>query len=460
MRDRDGERRYLRLSLGHVRLGDERAIQVAFIDETERYRAEEARRLMEERMQESQRLESLGKLAGGVAHDFNNLLAVIQGNTELAQMRLEGQHTAHRHLSRITEASHRAGDLCRQLLAYSGRAAARLQPVDLNTLIRDTAQLLRVAMPAQVSLRFAFMPDLPTVQGDPTQLGQVFLNLLTNASEAVEARLSQESGAVSEILLSTGLRHLSRKMLDVMVLGQGRPPGWYLRLLVQDDGVGMSEDALTHLFDPFFTTKLTGRGLGLATVLGIVRAHRGALDVSSELGRGTRFVIYLPRPAAREVLGEDDVVTTVADGQPAPDAAISVDLVALIADDEAPVRGVLAAMLEHLGYRVVQAVDGADALQRFRASGGVIDLAIIDLTMPGVGGAQVCRDLRRLAPDLPIVLTSGLDASELPECAGQLDGANGSEAQQLGAGRVVFLQKPFRMAQVRQVLAELGRDEG
>ena len=251
-----------------------------------RHQAERRVRALERKLQEAQKLETIGVLAGGIAHDFNNLLAGISGNAELCQLKLPGDSPLHEHLEKIGVISHRAAELCQQMLAYAGKGKLQLVPLDLHALIADIQPLF-----STMQLRLA--ADLPPVQGDRAQLGQVVRNLLLNAAEATCER-------PGEIRLTTGITHACRAVLATAVHASDLPEGQYVFLEVADTGCGMAADMMRKIFDPFFTTKFTGRGLGLAAVLGIVRGHRGALHVESAPDCGSTFRVLLPLACEEE----------------------------------------------------------------------------------------------------------------------------------------------------------------
>ncbi len=384
-------------------------------DVTQRRRAERERRELEAKIQHAQKLESLGLLAGGIAHDFNNLLVGILGNAELAMDESGESSSLRDYLAGIQNAAHRAAELTHQMLAYSGKARFITEPVDLNALVREMGHLLEIAISKKITIRYDFCPDLPSVAADATQLRQVVMNLITNASEAI----GDHSGLIR---ISTGLRDCDAATLSQASVGEPPPPGRYVFLEVADTGCGMTADTKARIFDPFFTTKFTGRGLGLAAVLGIVRGHRGALAVESEPGRGSTFRLLLPPATQRR------------DARPAPAAPpvhAESERTILVVDDEPGVRAVVRATLEQAGFGVLTATDGDDAILVFRQHMDAISCVLLDLTMPRKGGTEVIRELRAIRPDVPIVLTSGYDESDVVHRLGALELAG-------------FVQKPYR----------------
>jgi PAS domain S-box-containing protein len=402
-------------------------------DITERVLAEEAtrraeadRQALERKLQESQKLESLGVLAGGIAHDFNNLLTGVLGNASLARATLSTDSTIAVHLEEIETAATRAADLCKQMLAYSGKGRFVVRRLDVNALVDETAQLLRVSISKKAVLRFELGGGLPAVVGDATQVRQVVMNLVINASEAI----GDTSGFIT---VRTGLFRADAAYLQSTLLAQDPAPGDYIFFEVADTGKGMTPDVQAKIFEPFFTTKFTGRGLGLAAVLGIVRGHRGALKVSSEIGRGTTFRVLLPCSEG------------LADAHPEMPAANPVwrgEGTVLIVDDEETVRVSTARMLEHSGYRTLLAEHGAEGLEKFRTSPDPIALVLLDLTMPHMDGSETFRAITALKPDARVLLMSGYNEHD-------------AMSRFAGAGLAGFIQKPFTLRTLREQLREV-----
>lgn len=374
--------------------------------------AEEERLRMDRRIRETQKLESLGLLAGGIAHDFNNLLVAILGNASLALSDLPSDSPARESVEQIELASRRAADLARQLLAYSGRGRFDVHVLDLNMLIGEVAQLLRASIPKGVQLRLDLAPELPAIEADGTQLRQVVMNLVVNAGEAI-------GGGDGRVVVRTFALELDRDYLSRTVLDDELPPGTYIALEVDDSGAGMDEATRARIFDPFFSTKFTGRGLGLAAVLGIVRGHRGAIQVYSEPGGGTSFRILIPateRPAPSGPPRERPPWTALG--------------TVLVVDDEPGVREVAGAMLRRAGLFVLLAADGAEAVEQYRSHAASIDAVLLDLTMPRMGGAEAFEAIRAIRPDARVILTSGYSEEE-------------AGSRFVGRGLAGFLQKPF-----------------
>lgn len=427
-----GERRTYLVTKFPLRHAGGRIHSVAGIatDITERRQAEAERASIERRMQETQKLESLGVLAGGIAHDFNNLLTGILGHASLCRAQLVGSAPQQQYLYQIEQAARRAAELCQQMLAYSGRGRFAVESIELGALVRETVPLLRLSLGKQARLQFDFAPELPSLVADPSQLRQLVMNLVMNASESIG-----EGGG--NIMIRTRLVAATVELFTSCVHTPDIPPGDYVCLEITDTGCGMPPETVARIFDPFFTTKFTGRGLGLASVLGIVRGHRGALRVDSHPGQGTTFHVYLPpsnEAPPPEPLAGDMVTATVS--RPFPAACRL-----LLVDDEESVRETAASILRAFGYEVDTAARGDEALTRFRADPVRHQLALIDLTMPGLSGRELLTALREIRPELPVLLMSGyseIDATSL-----------------LSAPRTAFLSKPFTVAALREKIATL-----
>ena len=405
--------------------GDGLRVHLFCRDITQRHRALDERHAIERKMQETQKLESLGVLAGGIAHDFNNLLTGILGNASLAAMDSETGAKIHGYLAQIEKASLRAADLCKQMLAYSGKGRYVVQKHDLNALLHDTVNLLQISISKRASLVFDLAAEPIAVLADATQIRQVTMNLVINASEALP-----ESGGT--IHIRSGIATVDSAFLAGIMSAPDIRAGKFAWLEVADTGTGMAPDVMEKIFDPFFTTKFTGRGLGLAAVLGIVRSHGGAMQVESAPGHGTRFRIYLP----------------CAEGSPQihPLAQNTAPWISkghvLVVDDEETVRIIAARIFETIGLTPILASDGRDALKKFEADPSII-LVLLDLTMPHMDGEETFRELRRMRPGVKVLLMSGFNEQE----------AMSRFASQGLAG---FVQKPFNVTQlsahVREVL--------
>jgi PAS domain S-box-containing protein len=396
-------------------------------DITERIRAEEERRSLEAQVQHAQKLESLGVLAGGIAHDFNNLLTGVLGNAALAKREVPQGSGARECIDEIERASHRAAELCREMLAYAGRGKFETERLDLSSAVREITVLLESSISKRADLELDLASDLPAIEADGAQIRQVVMNLITNASEA----LDDKSGRVI-------VRTRAETRDDSHPGHEGPQPtlpgGRYVRLEVTDDGCGMDEETRAKIFDPFFTTKFTGRGLGMAAALGIVRGHKGDIQVDSEPGGGTTVRVWLPvpDPEAARVEPRSPVA-------PEPTEARARDLTVLVVDDEPLVRSLARRVLERGGYGVLVAEDGHEAVQIYEERCQEIDVVLLDLTMPRMGGEEALRELQRIRGDVRVILSSGFSREE-------------ATTRYANMGLAGFLQKPYDGADLKQAI--------
>jgi nitrogen-specific signal transduction histidine kinase/ActR/RegA family two-component response regulator len=381
-------------------------------DITDQQKSTAEREQLEAKVQQAQKLESLGVLAGGIAHDFNNLLTSILGNADLALEQITPSSSARENLQGIETASRRAAELCRQLLAYSGKGRFQVRPIDLQQIVEEMAHLLFVSISKNAILKYNFYPNLPAIEADVAQIRQIVMNLITNASEAIGGR----SGIIR---ISTGALECDEAYLRSTFTGHDIKPGLYVSLEVSDTGCGMDASAIHKIFDPFYTTKFTGRGLGLAAVLGIVRSHHGAIKVYSEPGKGSTFKLLFPASES-SAFG----VTEGTKGAP-----WSGHGKVLLVDDESTVRDVGRQMLQRAGLTVLTAPDGEAALEVFRREQD-IDCVVLDLTMPRMDGEACFRELRRLKPGVKVILSSGYNEQDVIN-------------RFVGKGLAGFIQKPY-----------------
>ncbi|MBI2517043.1 MAG: MASE1 domain-containing protein [Opitutae bacterium] len=386
-------------------------------DVTEQRQADLERERIERKLRETQKLESLGVLAGGIAHDFNNLLTAILGNASLAKLVLPAGSEAAPMLGQIESASHRAADLCRQMLAYAGRGQFVIDQADLNQLARDTVPLLQLSISKRARLQLDLAAQPLPVLADITQVRQVLMNLIINSAEAMG-----EGGGI--ITLRSGPMSADAAYLAAAHSSTDARPGSYYFLEVVDTGQGMSPETLAHIFDPFFTTKFTGRGLGLAAVLGIVQGHHGALHVTSQPGAGSAFRILFP--PARATVNH----TPASSGGTTPPMSGGRSGTVLVVDDEAHVRQTAASLLQRLGYQTVEAGDGPQAVAAFTAAPDTFKFVLLDLTMPGMDGSQTLTELQRVKPTAAVIVMSGYSEQE-------------SSRRLQGRGVLGFLPKPF-----------------
>jgi PAS domain S-box-containing protein len=401
---KDGRRIHVSLTVSPMRDARGEIIGVSHIA-----RDISERKEFESQMRETQKLESLGVLAGGLAHDFNNLLTGVMGNASLASQELSQPERARERLDEILQASERAALLVRQMLAYAGKGRFLLERLDLSAQVREILPLLQTSISKMVRIELGLAEHLPPVEADRSQIQQVIMNLTLNAAEAIEDR----PGVVT--ITTSTLEHEGERQVA---------------LEVEDTGSGMTEETKARIFDPFFTTKFTGRGLGLAAVTGIVRAHRGAISVASRVGEGTKFTVTLPATSGS--------ITAAAEP---PEGELRGEGLVLVADDEELVRNMARVTLERYGYRVEMAADGREALDRFRARPQAFAAVLLDLTMPEMTGEEVLRSIRGVRVDLPVVLSSGYTESEAMKRFHDL-------------GVAGFLQKPYKATTLAQKIKQ------
>jgi PAS domain S-box-containing protein len=396
-------------------------------DLTERKRADRERRDLEAQMRQAQKLESLGVLAGGIAHDFNNLLTAIIGNLSIVLEGIGEQPRTREIVEEIDAAARRAAGLCQLLLTYSGKGQLEVQPVDLNALVKEMSDLLGVSKSKKATISYELVDRLPTVDADPTQIGQILMNLITNASEA----LGDEPGVIA---IRTGTVDCDRSYLRDTYLSPKLPAGKYVYLEVRDTGSGMDAETLDRVFDPFFTTKFVGRGLGLAAVLGIIRSHNGAIKVESAPGLGTTFRVLFP---VGQLEREEDVAGT---GPALAETSGVEGRTILAVDDEEIVLSLIKRVLEAAGAAVITADNGRAAVDRFRQNPAGIDCVVLDFTMPDMNGEETYRQLRGVRDDVRVVVSSGYAEEDVTQ---RFEGQNVGE----------FISKPFRPNELLRAVA-------
>jgi signal transduction histidine kinase/ActR/RegA family two-component response regulator len=395
-------------------------------DVTQLKRNEAEQREFARRLQETQKLESLGIIAGGIAHDFNNLLTIILGNANLARLELPPKSSVHECLSRIEATSVRAADLCKQMLAYSGKGIFVVRRLDVSKLVQETTELLHLSISKKATLQLQLATSLPPVLADATQLQQILMNLVSNASDAIGSR----DGL---ICVRSGLLQVDRKTVHEFSPATDIPDGQYVCLEVSDNGCGMTTEVREKIFDPFFSTKFTGRGLGLAAVLGIVRSHRGAITVQSEVGRGSTFKLLLP-PSE----GSADTPAR----RPGLNPTWKGKGTILLAEDEATVRLTTADLLKAGGFGVDMVENGRAAIAKFRSEADRYQAVLLDLTMPNGDGEEAFLEIRRINPDAVVLIMSGFSPQHvLDRFSGK--GLNG------------FIQKPFQAKDLMNALQKI-----
>jgi two-component system, cell cycle sensor histidine kinase and response regulator CckA len=409
----------------HDKEGNIQGIVLALSDITERMKAEEDRRYLERQMLHAQKLESLGILAGGIAHDFNNFLMAILGNAELASAGLDPESPAYSGLQEIEKTSRRAAELCRHMLAYSGKGHFVIEPLHLSRLIQDMVQMFKVSISKKVVLKYDLATDLPAIEADASQMRQVIMNLLVNASEAIGDR----NGTIT---ITTGNMQCNAAYLANGSLEESPAEGLYVYLDIEDSGCGMDAATLSKIFDPFFTTKFLGRGLGLAAVMGIVRGHKGIIKVHSEPDHGTTFRVLLP--ASDKMAAEEETETTI--------QLFRGSGVILLVDDEESLRVLGKNMLEYLGFTTLVAENGTEALNIFRKRNSEISAVLMDLTMPQMDGEETFQEMKRLQPDVRVLLASGYGESEIVK-------------RFAGKGLAGFIQKPYQITVLSEKLQKI-----
>ena len=387
------------------------------LDITERLSAEEERKKLNLQMQEMQKLESLSIFAGGIAHDFNNVLMGILGYAEMTLAELEPDSPLRHNLEQIDKYTMHGSELAKQMLAYAGRGRFVIERVDLSELIKEMGHLFESVVSKNTTLNFNLKEDTPPIEGDLTQLRQVLLNVVTNASEAIGA----ESGVIT---ISTGVMECSAADLNGLSWNGGLPEGECCYFEVGDTGCGMAKEVEARIFDPFFTTKVKGRGLGMAAGLGIVRNHQGGIEVSSAPGCGSSFRFLFPKSAKSA-----QALPAMKDGYIDWRGQGTI----LVVDDEDVVRAVAKAVLEKAGFKVIEAADGRQAVDLVREHGDEIAAVLLDLTMPKKSGEEAFYEMRFVKPDLRVILSSGYGRQE----------AVGRFA---GDGLADFIQKPYHSA--------------
>jgi len=395
------------------------------MDITARKHADEERGVFAAQLQQTQKLECLAILSGGIAHDFNNLLTGIMGYCDLAQMNLPSTSTARPLIEKAVNSARQAAELTKQMLAYSGKGRFVLEPLNLSNVVEDMGRLAHISIARKCVLKYNLQADLPMVQADAAQMHQLLMNLIVNASEAIGER----SGIIT---ISTSIKHCDRNFLAQTYINDHLDEGDYVVLEVADDGSGMSPEVQSKIFDPFFTTKFTGRGLGLSAVLGIVRGHQGAITCTSEVGKGTTFTVFFPTMSQQ----------AKPPGQPTKTSNWEGSGTVLVVDDEESIRELATLMLTDLGFTVVQACDGQEAVDIFKKDPAKFALVLLDMTMPHLDGAETFREMRRIRADLKVILSSGY--SEQTATSGFV-----------GKGLAGFLHKPYRHEELEAIVRKV-----
>jgi PAS domain S-box-containing protein len=378
--------------------------------------------LLQLQLQRAQKLESLGELSGGIAHDFNNILTIIVGYCGLTKMNYE---SAKKYIPQIEQAAERAAVLCRQMMAYAGKAQLTMTEVNMVMQVEETVEMLKSTLPQNAVIKSEFSANIPMIKGDPSQLHQVVMNLIINASEAIGVGHGEVNVSLAKFEVIAG------KTLDDYN-GKSIPHGEYICLEVTDNGCGMDNDTKWKLFEPFYTTKFTGRGLGMSAVLGIVKSHHGALQLFSQLGQGTTFKVYLPA-----LVGE--LSGSSGEGSSTSEAAWQGSGTILLAEDEEQVRFIAKELLEMFGFTVLEAVNGKEALDMYQKNSADISLVFTDVGMPVMDGYELFEELKKLKPELPIIISSGYGDAEV--------------SARIGSDNIAgIISKPYNLDKLQEVL--------
>ncbi|WP_457576125.1 hybrid sensor histidine kinase/response regulator [Desulfomarina sp.] len=395
---------------------------------TERVRAREKKIAFEKQMLQAQKLESLGVLAGGIAHDFNNILTAVIGHCELAQQRLSAESPAMENLRQINIAAGRAADLANQMLAYSGKGKFVIEPLNISRIIEEMAHILSVSVSKKAIVRYDLARDLPSVEADATQMRQIIMNLVINGSDAI----GDENGVIA---ISTGIMECDRSYLRNVQLEADLSPGRYVFFEVADTGCGMTSETMQRIFEPFFSTKFTGRGLGMAAVLGIVRSHGGAIKIYSEVNKGSTFKVLLPSSKLTAVQNETvpETISLCGSG------------LVLLVEDEEIVRDISKAMLQDFGFEILTAHDGKEAVTVFRKHHRNIRFVLMDLTMPYMDGEEAYRELRRIDPGVKVIICSGYNEQDVSQ-------------KFVGKGLAGFLKKPYQIQELQKMIRHILED--
>ncbi len=380
---------------------------------------------LEEQMLQVQKLESLGVLAGGIAHDFNNILMAVIGHSELAQRRLPTESPAMENLRQINLAASRAADLANQMLAYSGKGKFVVEALNLSQVIIEMEHILSVSVSKKAQLRYDLADDLLSIEADATQLQQVIMNLVINASDAI----GDKSGTIA---ISTGMMDCDHSYLQESWLNNHPQPGRYVFIEVADTGCGIAPEKINRIFEPFFSTKFTGRGLGMAAVLGIVQGHSGAIKIYTELNQGSTFKVLIPvspLPVQEK--------TTRIEATPLREGGL-----VLLVDDEETVRSIGVEMLSEFGFETITAADGKEALEIFEQQHKQIRFVMMDLTMPQMNGEEAFREFRRIDPAVKVIICSGYNEQEVSQ-------------KFVGKGLAGFLKKPYQFSDLQEKIQRL-----
>lgn len=426
---KDGTTRFVQSQSTAITINNEPLMQITFRDITQIKMAEEERKRLEIQVQQTQKLESLGILAGGIAHDFNNILQIILANVNLMQRLIPETNLVLPFIQKMEKSINRAKDLTHQMLAYAGRSSFSVRMLNPGDTVREIVRLIQPLISKKVVLKTEIGNGLPFIEADLSQIQQVVMNLLLNASES----LNEEYGGM--VIVSVTTRHCTREYLCGSRVIPEAPEGDYVCIEVTDSGCGMNEETVEKMFDPFFTTKFTGRGLGMSAVLGIIRAHKGAVLVDSMPDRGTSVRVLFPAKTNSISPTKEKEQEVLPIRQQGPG-------VILFAEDEPDMAEMGKLMLKDMGYTVFLAEDGLAALRLFEAHSEEITCAVLDLSMPKMDGLQTSVEIRRIKPGLKIVLMSGYAKQEV-------------ESRIAGLHIDAFLAKPFTLQSLSEVVRKV-----
>ena len=394
---------------------------VVLYDITDRKKAEEEKQTQEQQLQHTQKLESLGVLSGGIAQDFNNILAIIMGYCSLTKLNYE---TAEKNIPIIEDAAEKAAGLCRQMLAYAGKAQLTKTKINMVKKVDEIVAMLKATLPQNAVINSDLSAEIPLIEGDASQLRQVVMNLIINASEAIGTEQGEVNVSLARIKVIAG-----KEVEDYH--GKPIPPGEYVCLEVTDNGCGMDEETKWRIFEPFYTTKFTGRGLGMSAVLGIIKSHGGALQLFTQPGEGTTFKVYLAVPWKNT--GDADQAVS------APSTPWTGSGTILLVEDEDQIRDIARSFLEMFGFTVLEAVNGREALEMYQKNATEITLVVTDMGMPVMDGYELFHKLKSLDPELPIVVSSGYGDAEV--------------SARIGSDNIAgIISKPYNPSQLREVL--------
>ncbi|MDD2735408.1 MAG: response regulator [Desulfuromonadaceae bacterium] len=387
--------------------------------------ADEEQKQLEQKILQEQKMANLGILACGIVHDFNNILSVITGSTSLARLETE---VTDKYLFTIDQAAERGAGLCRQILAYAGKASFSMSEIDLLALVDDVVNMLKSTLPMNVEISFVNSVNGALIIGDTNQLGQIVMNLIINASEAIGTKYG-------EIIVALASKDIRSGQPEIDHFGNVIPPKKYACLEVSDNGCGMDDETRQKIFEPFYTTKIMGRGLGMSALLGIISAHEGTLQLSSKLGEGTSFKVYLPMLEGESV----SIRTTPQTSSSLPWQSSGT---ILLVEDSEQLRTMAKSMLDVLGFTVIEAANGREALDIYKKDAADICLVLTDVNMPIMDGYELFNELKKINQELPVIISSGY---------GETAVTSRIEREKISG----LLKKPYSLNQLKDVLKDV-----